>query len=543
MTSGSRRLPQLAAFLGAVGVLALVAGSGSAWAQSSATAAKPRGTVRVAYVDFGRDLLSPLGVVRMGTRGYGEALYDPLVGVNADGSTNFNNGLLTRIETSDAQFYTLALRQGVKFHDGTDLTAEDVKWTMDYIVETKDVGGQSAIYLRANLDKVEVIDAHTLKVSLKRKDVEFPTMIAPVESDLVIYPKAYFLKATDSGFEKKPVGSGPWKFSKRQLGEYIEYEANENYWNKARVPGFKTLRLELVPDITSRKAKLRAGEIDLIQINPSDAPQMEKDGFRIVGPRYTAYPMVNFMQSGDTAFLTNKLDFRKAIVLAVDMPAVVKGFYPPGTAEPTTGTPGFSPVTMGYDASLPAYKYDPEESKRLLKSAGYNGELVSFYNMAGFPGAPEMPEVNVAIANYLRQVGLNVKLIDVDFTTFSPSRRVVDPPAALIQTGAQPRPSLLGNIRVYMLAKSDGGAVAAASEAAKIKTAYDRISAIVDVKERDNALRAFGKDLYNDYWAMPVVWRHGGWAASKRIAGWEPVNGTSDYLRFDTLKPSESVRN
>jgi len=501
--------------------------------------AQPRGIVKVGIIDFGRELLGP-GRIMLGGRSYGEAMYDPLMGVNADGSFNFENGLLRSLETTDGQVYTLTLKEGIKFHNGAEMTSEDVKWTIEYSVGNREIGNISTIYFRASLDRIEIVNRYALKIHLKGQDVQLPSVIAPVEGDLFIFPKDYFLSVGERGFEAKPVGSGPFKFVERKLGEYVEYEANESYFNPKGVPGFKRLRLELVPDAASRRAKLRTGEIDLILVDPKDVTQLSQQGFKVVGPKYTSYPMVNFLNSWDPAFLTNKLEFRKALVLAVDMKAIVRAFYPPGTAEQAVGSPAFSPINLGYDPDLPAYPFDPNESRRLLREIGYNGTEVTFYNSA-FPGTPEMPEVNVAIANYLRQVGINVKLVDIDWTTLNWLSRTYSPPAVILQSGTQPRPSVLGNVRVYLLGKKDGGAVAGHSDSPKILEAYNRIKQIVDVGERAKALRVLAKSLYDDYWCMPIVWRHGPWVAGNRIAEWTPVSGTSDFLRFETLKPSAQV--
>ena len=116
---------------------------------------------------------------------------------------------------------------------------------------------------------------------------------------------------------------------------------------------------------------LREGSADLAPLNPEDVERMRQQGFKIMGPQYIGYPMVMLYRSADPAFLTNKLEFRKALTLAVDMDAVVKAFYPPEVATRATGAPLFSPITAGYDASIPGA---PRTTRK--KPRNYSSRLV-----------------------------------------------------------------------------------------------------------------------------------------------------------------------
>jgi peptide/nickel transport system substrate-binding protein len=395
--------------------------------------------------------------------------------------------------------------------------------------------------VRGNLEHVEVVDRHTTRLHLKKPDANIPAAFGPLEGDLLILPRHYYEKVGAQGFEERPLGSGPWKFVKREIGQFIEYEANLDYWNPERVPGFAKLRMVLVPEARTRVAMLKRGEADLISLEPQDVEPLKKDGYKIIGPRDAGYPMLVFYKNYDPAFLSHKLEFRKALILGVDWDAVVKAFYPPEVGERQRGGgPLFSRVTMGFDPELPPYPYNPEEARRLLKAAGYKGEKVIFWNFF-FTANPEQLEVNEVIASYWRKLDIDVELVTIDYGAFrsrTQSRpQKFDPPVAVGVQFPWARPSLVNNIRVFMLSHQAGGSTMAYWDLEKAERLFAEVSAIIDVEARERRLRELNRELYEEYWAMPIAVRHTPFAASAKIADWQPSSGSPTALAFETLKP------
>src|SRR4029450_6003155 len=105
------------------------------------------------------------------------------------------------------------------------------------------------------------------------------------------------------------------------------------YWDRDRIPGFATLRLLLVPENRTRLAMLRRRGAEMIPIRPQDGGALKKEGFRVMGPKYTASTTLLFWKSYDAQFITNKLDIRKALTLAVDWEGLFKAIYPPDATE------------------------------------------------------------------------------------------------------------------------------------------------------------------------------------------------------------------
>jgi peptide/nickel transport system substrate-binding protein len=514
----------------AVTGLALAGGAG---------AQGPTGTVTLAVHTFAKEVLDPSLDSTVGRPYHGE-MFDWFIGATPDGKISVKNGVLESYKpNADASAWTFTLKKGVKWHDGEDVTADDIKFTIEYYMRPEAVctacGG-----LKNNVERVQVVDRYTATIQLKAPDVALPAAFSPMEGDLLILPKHYIERVGAKEFGEKPMGSGPWKLVSRKITQSIEYEANTRYWNRDRVPGFATLRLLLVPENRTRLAMLRRGEADMIPIEPQDAVALKKEGFTILGPRYTASTTLLFWKSYDPRFITNKLEIRKGLALAVDWGGLFKAVYPAEVAERYRGGGAiFTPLSLGHDPNLPPYPYDPAEARRLLQRGGYNGETVKFWSFASFEN-PEQKEVNEIIAGYWRAVGVNVQLLPIDFGSFVP-KYVADPqnfspPIEVAVMSPIARPSTLGNMRTFMISHKAGGRIWTYWNTDWIDSVFKEVSGIVDEGKREQRLREINRKIYEEYWAIPIALRHFPWA-TRTVGDWQPTDGTPLSPNFETLKP------
>src|SRR3989475_3850469 len=167
--------------------------------------------------------------------------------------------------------YDFVLRQGVKFHNGDPLTAEDVKFSIERY------RGAASGPFKARIASVDVLDPHRVRIRFKEPWPDFMTFYGtPATGAGWIVPKKYVERVGDDGFKKAPVGAGPYKFVSFSPGVELVLEANEQYWRK--VPSVKRLVFKAVPDPTTRAAMLKRGEVDIAYM--LDAPQaleLQKD--------------------------------------------------------------------------------------------------------------------------------------------------------------------------------------------------------------------------------------------------------------------------
>ncbi|MBI2957903.1 MAG: ABC transporter substrate-binding protein, partial [Chloroflexi bacterium] len=180
----------------------------------------------------------------------------------------------------DGLSWTFRVHQGIKFSDGTDLTAKDVKFSIDRYIS------KDALYanMRNAADRSEVVDNYTVRVYTKGSQPFLPfymTDITPAQG--IVTPADYITKNGVEYFMKNPMGSGPWKLTRYLPGDSVQYTAKDSNWRK--VPAFKTLTISLVPEPATQVAMLKSGDIDVTGVSLEDAVNLEKLG-------YSAYPMV-----------------------------------------------------------------------------------------------------------------------------------------------------------------------------------------------------------------------------------------------------------
>ena len=199
-------------------------------------------------------------------------MFDYTIGVSPDGTPSADLGAIESWSSdAEARTYTLRLRQGLTWHDGTPVTADDVKFSLEHYRRASPACAECGALDEA-LERITPVDRHTLNIDLLDPDIAFIERIGPTQEDVPILPMRYWAGGEthemNAEFTESPVGSGPWKFAGRVPGELIEYEANKEYWNADRVPGFSKLRLTLVPDSNNRLAMLKAGIIDMAPSRP-----------------------------------------------------------------------------------------------------------------------------------------------------------------------------------------------------------------------------------------------------------------------------------
>jgi peptide/nickel transport system substrate-binding protein len=299
----------------------------------------------------------------------------------------------------DWSYIDFELNQGIKFHNGDPLTAEDVKFSYETHMrpELKQVLG---VTYNARIKNIEVQGPYKVRFNLK---MPAPDLIKRFWWNGAIMPKKYREKVGDAGFADKPIGSGPFKWVDYKQDQYYTMEAVPNHHRKT--PEFKTLKIAFVPDHATRLAMLQAGEADIIQLIGPHIPQIKADPrFKLVQVKHIigqtlAYCDINFPDE-KSPFLDIRV--REAASLAVDRKGICdKVLF--GGSEPYGES--LSPYTMGWDSTVKPDPYDPEKAKKLLAQAGYpNG-----FNTTISTTAPSKYWVE-AIASNLAEVGIKAEI-------------------------------------------------------------------------------------------------------------------------------------
>lgn len=534
-------------------VIAALAYIGAALAIDRFWVIGSKGTLRVALQSFSAETLDPSMDNADGLRYHGH-MYDHLIGADPEGRLNTDYGLVSAWEVADdASAFTLALRHNAEWHEGVQVAAE----LFDGVrVTSYDVSASLHYYSRegtacgvcgALKDKMEIVGHHlgndlVVTLHLTDPDVAFLGLLAAVEGDTPLLPQ-HAIERGPAAFAENPIGSGPWRFASRALGDYVEYEANANYWNPNKIPSFDTLRIANVPGEDAINALLQTDMVDVAPIGADAVAEAKRMGYGVDGPKHVVSTTLRFFMSYDPDFLTSSLDFRKALAVGVDMPQIVGTVYPPEAASVATGSALFTPVSPGYIADLPGYEYDPQEARRLLAQSGYQGETVSLLSLVAY-GLSEMPRINDMIAEYWRDAGVNAEVIATEWPAVQPLF-MADPqqfdayaPAPVLHGAAPSRPGGdVNGIRRYLSGAE--GAMLTYFAPNVGDGILEQVSLTAGDADRAIALKALNRKTYGEYWAIPIMWRHDTYAVNPALTGWQPTNGTSSDLHFETLRPAQ----
>jgi peptide/nickel transport system substrate-binding protein len=298
----------------------------------------------------------------------------------------------------------LNIRQGVKFHDGSQLTAEDVVYTINMASDPASKVATPSNY--AWIDKAEKTGDYAVSIKMKKPTpaaLEYLAMVTP------IHPKAYREKVGPQGFAEKPVGAGPYKIVKNDQGKSVLYERFEDYYKdspKGR-PAIKTLDVRFVPDLATEVTNLLGRQTDWIwNINPDQMAQINKVPYLQAHQQESmrvGYLSIDAAgRSGKDNPLT-KLKVRQAIWHAVNRKEFADKLVQGGSRVPPA--PCF-PSQFGCDGDVAVkYDYDPKKAKELLKEAGYpdgfETEFLTYVQPTSWPAA---------VQNYLAAVGIKARI-------------------------------------------------------------------------------------------------------------------------------------
>lgn len=251
--------------------------------------------------------------------------------------------------------YTFKLREGVKFHDGSDFTADDVKFTMEMALASKGSAGKLA-----SLDTIEVVDPYTVKMTTKSVNMDFLDLLT--DTSLSILSKTAFETLGDEEGIKQ--GTGPYKYVEWNQGSYLDLTAFDEYWGDA--PATKNLRVQYISETSARLIAVQTGELDFCQDIPSSelANVAANPDLNLI--TYPSATVEFFAFNANSTIMQNQ-KVRQAIAYALNRDDFVTGIYM-GNA---TRLNNIMHSSNAYYADIDAIEYDVEKAKSLLAEAGY----------------------------------------------------------------------------------------------------------------------------------------------------------------------------
>jgi len=332
-------------------------------------------------------------------------VYDGLV--RLDEAYQPQPGLAESWETPDDTTFVFHLRPGVTFHNGQPLTADDVKFSFERIVNPDTASPWASQF--EPIQAIEVVDPQTVRFVLKQP--YGPLLATLAATYAVIVPQAEVTARGD--LQQTMIGTGPFMLKEMQADTQITLAANPTYW-EAGMPKLAEVIYRILPDEAARLAAIRTGEVGLTPLTDTTSVGLadESDGVSVVTFETTDYYLLGI--NCQKAPYDNP-QVRRALSLAVDRQALLDAVFfgqgsLTGSVVPTLGDWGADPAT------LPYFGPDPEQAKALLAEAGVGAGMTM--TILTSPLYPEFNNIALVLQQQLEAVGIAVQLDQVEFGTF-----------------------------------------------------------------------------------------------------------------------------
>ena len=346
--------------------------------------------------------------------GYKEAamlnpIYDPLYVIDVNETRYY---LADSYEVSeDGMQITVKLKEGLKWHDGEAITADDMIFTMDVCSDTNNgAGGTNIVILNDQPVKYEKVDDLTVKVTLPMASASYADLLG----SLTLIPEHVFegnpsvVSAGEANM--KGIGSGPYKVTEFKQDEYLLLEKYEDYYMGA--PSIDKVTFRIISDLSAQEVALMNGEVNFMEL--ANAPAVAKYE---ADPNFTVvkYPegRVNYLAVNKFCETVQDPKVVEAVFAALNRDEIIAGAYGDGMAESANSI--FSNVNTFYDPSVEGYTQDVEKAKQLVKETGLDSKTLTLYFNSERVYMKESAQI---IQQQLKNVEINLEVIPLESAGF-----------------------------------------------------------------------------------------------------------------------------
>ena len=346
------------------------------------------------------DSLDPHKAVAAGTKEVLFNIYEGLV--KPDSSGNYIDAVAQshKIE-DDGKTYTFTLREGVKFHNGAEVTAEDVKYSIERCAGITE-RGTPLIAAFSNVDRVEIPDENTVKIHLNEADTEFLSYLT-----VAIVPKDV------DDYNENPIGTGPFMYDSRSPQEYVKLKKFDGYWDTEHQAYLDEVTFKVVADSSALVNGLKGGSIQMAaRITTNETAQLDTNQFTIYEGGSN---LVQALYLNNAVEPLNDVRVRQALCYAVNRQDIVDLIADgKGTVIGSSMFPAFEKYYMPELADY--YTQDIQKAKELLTEAGYpNGFDLTITVPSNYQKHIDAAQV---LVEQLKQIGVNAKIELVEWDTW-----------------------------------------------------------------------------------------------------------------------------
>lgn len=469
-------------------------------------------------------------------------IFDRLVDVEVgtDGNSKIVPSLAESWDISDDGLeYTFHLRQGVKFHNGNDFTAEDVAYTFHRMLTVE--GGVNTEFIDQikgadellagetdTLEGVEVVDDYTIKVTLKEP---FAGFLASISSPGVSIYDSEATEAAGDQFGMDPavtVGTGPFEFSSWSFNNQLVLTRNEDYWKGAsELPG---VVIKIIPDTETQSMMFESGELDILDLDyAADSADRFTETYPdqiVQGPRVgIVYFTMNFNKEP-----FQNVRVRKAVQMSIDRQAILDALYG-GRGQVEQGI--FPHGLIGFNPDQEEIKYDPEAAKALLAEAGY-ADGFDMEIAADSSASDTMTMALEIVSDQLAEVGIRAEIKNYDESTWLETRKSGELGSFMSTWSADYNDpdnfiyTFFGNEEKTRIRSINYPDTEVMERVAKARTIVNEDERLAEYKALEEKL------IHEDAAWVPMFSRLHLFAVSKRVQGFAPLwSGLSDQLFYN----------
>jgi ABC-type transport system substrate-binding protein len=442
-------------------------------------------------------------------------IFDNLTQFNVNGE--LEPGLATSwTPDSTGRVYTFHLRTGARFHDGTPVTAEQVRQTFIRALDPATKGGRAwPLFPIAGARAFANGEAQSVSGIATPDD---STVVLTLEQPLNVFPKLLAMPVTaitpaplGPTFSEHPVGSGPWKFVSWTHDDAIVLARNESYWGAK--PAADSIRIRIIPEALTQAAEYEAGQLSVVEIPFGESRRWETEH----GSEILKRPAIRdaYIAINTTRGPLKDVRVRRALNHAVDMPTILRTVIGGRGIQAAGALP---PGILGYDSTRAPYAHDPALAKRLLAEAGYpNGFSLKLWRTS----REQYSRIAQAVQQQLGEVGITVEIIERDASAARAAARNGETDLFFTDWYADyPDPENFNYPLFYSGSKGSGGNYAYFADAA-LDSMILRARATLDLAEKERLSREIDQRVFEAapwiFAYFPVDW----WARRPEVSGWE----------------------
>ena len=470
---------------------------------------------------------------------YGRLIHAHLISSDVEeGSRVIIPGILTDWElSSDGLTWTLTVREGIKWHDGTDLEAEDVLWNLQRLLDPQapDWSQSSKSNAMSRLiNRIEQTGPNQISVTSEVPIPDFPINYSEAESSWfgVILPKREALHDVEAekAYDRNPIGAGLFKLTNHVPVDSMTLERFADYYAEERRVNFSEMDLRLVPEEATRVAALRAGEADVGPVTLSAREQIEAGGGRLIFGQEGVVFYIRLIGCWKAEFPCSDIRVRQALSYALDKELMRDQLFGGPEVMQIKGWWAATPSTIGYSPELDPHPFDPAKARQLLTEAGFKnpdnpsgkdfGKLI--INTWVSVSMPVMPEsAQLAAEFWKRELGIDTEVRVGDKVALGKLLKTTDQLDGQIRwaddearlDGSSHLRSLYGNPERFNPAHQDPELFALTQET----------MGVFDPVEREKVLNSTYLRLREEAYYTPVGYINIPWGVGPRVLTWEPL--------------------